>query len=57
VKTDTGGAPITTTISYGAGRTRANNAVIGLSGGVLSVLSRQDSGSVHVILDVSGYFR
>lgn len=53
----TGVAPITTTISYGAGRTRANNAVIGLSGGVLSVLGRQDSGPVHVIVDVSGYFR
>jgi len=53
----TGGAPITTTISFAAGKTRANNAVIGLAAGVLSVLSRQDSGSVHVILDVSGYFR
>jgi len=53
----TGVAPITTTIAYGAGRTRANNAVIGLSGGVLSVLGRQDSGPVHVIVDVSGYFR
>jgi hypothetical protein len=53
----TGVAPVTTTISFAAGKTRANNALIGLTGGVLSVTNRQASGSVHVIVDVSGYFR
>ena len=52
-----GVAPITTTISFAAGKTRANNAVIGLTAGVLSVMNRQEAGSVHVIVDVSGYFR
>ena len=52
-----GTAPVATTISFPAGRTRANNALMGLSGGVLSITDRQESGSVHVILDVSGFFR
>ena len=52
-----GVAPVTTTISFAAGKTRANNALVGLAGGVLSVTARQASGSVHVIVDVSGYFR
>lgn len=52
-----GVAPITTTISFAAGKTRANNAVIGLAAGVLSVMNRQEAGSAHVIVDVSGYFR
>lgn len=51
-----GTAPGTSTISFAPGRTRANNAVLGLSSGVLSVTGRQDAGSVHVVLDVSGYF-
>jgi hypothetical protein len=46
-----GVAPVTTTVSF------ANNAVVGLTGGILSVLGRQESGSVDVIVDVSGYFR
>ena len=47
-----------TTISYGAGKTRANNAVaeMGQGGGVL-VHCTQASGGVHLIVDVSGYFR
>jgi hypothetical protein len=52
-----GVAPVTTTVSFAAGKTRANNAVVGLTGGILSVLGRQESGSVDVIVDVSGYFR
>ncbi|MBK9087602.1 MAG: glycoside hydrolase family 44 protein [Holophagales bacterium] len=52
-----GVAPVTTTISFAAGKVRANNALIGLAGGVLSVTNRQESGSVHVIVDVSGTFR
>ena len=52
-----GAAPGTTSISFAAGRTRANNAVVGVGDGVLSVTGRHTSGSVHVVVDVSGYFR
>ncbi|HTS03003.1 MAG TPA: hypothetical protein VMN04_10805, partial [Thermoanaerobaculia bacterium] len=47
-----------TTISYGAGQTRANNAVVaaGEGGGVL-VRCAQASGTVHLIVDVNGWFR
>ena len=53
----TGLAPGTSTVFFAAGRTRANNATIGLVDGVLSVADRQESGTVDVIVDVSGYFR
>ena len=53
----TGPAPETTTIHFPAGRTRANNVTMGLAGGVLSVLDRQETGTVELIIDVSGYFR
>jgi hypothetical protein len=50
--------PLTTTINYSANRTRANNAVIGLSGaGDASVYSGQATGAVQVIIDVTGYSR
>jgi Metallo-peptidase family M12 len=51
-------APPTTSISYRAGRTRANNAIatLGSSGG-LAVRCDQPSGVAHVILDVFGYFQ
>jgi hypothetical protein len=52
-----GVAPGTNTVSFAAGRTRANNALIGLAGGVFSVTNRQETGAVHVIVDVSGTFR
>ena len=52
-----GVAPVTTTIPFAAGKTRATNALVGLAGGVLSVTNRQEAGSVHVIVDVSGTFR
>lgn len=57
VWTGAGGAPSATAISFRANQTRANNAVIGVSptGGV-SVLNRQATGTVHLILDVVGYF-
>jgi hypothetical protein len=44
-------------INFGAGQTRANNAVILLNGaGELAVYVGQPAGEVHVILDVNGYF-
>jgi hypothetical protein len=55
VASPTGGAlPPVSTINYGAGQTRANNAVVSLgSGGQLSLTA---SGTVDAILDVAGYF-
>jgi hypothetical protein len=52
-----GAAPDTSTIVFRPGAARANNSVMGLSGGVLSVLNRASAGQVDLILDVSGYFR
>jgi hypothetical protein len=53
----TGLAPSTSTVSFAAGRTRANNATIGLVNGVLSVVDHQQTGSVDLIIDVSAYYR
>jgi hypothetical protein len=50
-------APLTSTLNYAAGVTRANDAVAALgTAGDLTVLASQASGSVHLILDVNGYF-
>jgi hypothetical protein len=52
--------PISTTISFGAGQTRANNAMLLVSaaGGAGRVTVRNDAtGPVHLIVDVNGYFR
>jgi hypothetical protein len=50
--------PLVSAINYRAGQTRANNAIVALSGaGTLAVYCNQSSGTVHVILDVSGYFQ
>jgi hypothetical protein len=52
-----GAAPVAMAISYGAGQTRGNNGVYRLSpAGELSVRAVQAAGSVHLILDVNGYF-
>ena len=50
--------PVSTTINYGSGQTRANNAqpALGASGD-LAVQCDQTSGSVQLILDVNGYFQ
>jgi hypothetical protein len=53
----TGVVPGTSTVSFAAGRTRANNVTIGLIGGFVTVLDRQETGTTNVIVDVSGYFR
>jgi hypothetical protein len=50
--------PLVSTLNYSAGQTRANNAVAGVSAdGSLSVYCSQASGSVHLVVDVSGYFK
>jgi hypothetical protein len=49
--------PDTFSISYSAGRTRANNAIVGLDPlGRFTVKCMQASGTVHFIADVTGYF-
>lgn len=49
--------PLTSAINYRAGQVRANNAIVGLSGGgSLTVRADQATGSVHVLIDVTGYF-
>lgn len=48
--------PPTSTINYRLGQTRANNAIVPLIGGALTILAGQVTGSVHAILDVFGYF-
>jgi len=50
-------APGTSTVSFAAGRTRANNVTIGLIGGFVAVLDRQETGTADVIIDVNGYYR
>jgi IPT/TIG domain-containing protein len=51
-------APGTTAISYRAGQTRANNAMVTLGGsGDLVIQADQVAGTVNVILDVNGYFQ
>jgi len=49
--------PLTSTLNYTSGLTRANNAIVrvGASGAVALYVS-QASGSAHVVLDVAGYF-
>jgi uncharacterized repeat protein (TIGR01451 family) len=49
--------PNVLSISYAAGQTRANNAVVALDeAGELAVYCFQSSGTAHAILDVNGYF-
>ena len=50
--------PLTSSLNYGPGQTRANNVVVPLNGlGRLGVFVGQGAGSVHVIIDTSGYFQ
>jgi len=50
-------APVVSTLNFRAGQTRANNAIVKLGpGGVLTFVSGQPTGTVHVIIDVIGYF-
>jgi hypothetical protein len=48
--------PLASTLNFGAGQTRANNAVIPLSaGGAVSIFNGA-AGSANFLLDVTGYF-
>jgi len=49
--------PLTSTLNYRQGQTRANNAIVRLgSGGALAVVCGQSVGTTHFIIDVTGYF-
>jgi hypothetical protein len=52
-----GAEPLVSALNYAAGFTRANNAIVGLGGaGEIAVRVGQAAGTVHVIVDVNGYF-
>ena len=50
--------PTISSINYAAGRTRANNAVVQLdeSGAIAAFVGQPPGTTVHLILDVTGYF-
>jgi hypothetical protein len=49
--------PAVSVINFSQSQTRANNSVVPLGpAGEIAVFSRLASGSVHVIMDVNGYF-
>jgi hypothetical protein len=49
--------PVSSTINFAAGVTRANNAVLRLAAdGSVSVFCSMASGSTHLVVDVTGYF-
>jgi uncharacterized protein (DUF1800 family) len=52
-----GTQPLAATITYGLSQVRSNNAILtlGANGGISSVVG-QAGGSVHVVIDVNGYF-
>lgn len=55
-----GTTPTLDTVSFAAGQTRANNATLALFGapaGTVTVVSGFASGSVHLIIDVTGFYR
>lgn len=51
-------APLTSTINFGPGQTRANNAILPLApdGSLVVTPVVLGNGTVHVIVDVTGYF-
>ena len=48
--------PVASAISYTPSSVRANNGVLKLGGDALAFYCNQPSGSVHLIVDVNGYF-
>ncbi len=50
------GEPLTSSINFAAGQTRANNGIFTLGGGGLNVQAGTTA-PVHVIVDVNGYFK
>jgi len=53
-----GGLPLVSTLNWSPSQTRANNAVVALGASAdLTVHPDQASGTVHLIVDVNGYFQ
>jgi hypothetical protein len=53
-----GPVPFVSSMNYGAGQTRSNNAIVRLGAeGTVGVFVGQAAGTVHFILDVNGYFQ
>ena len=52
-------APTVSSINYVAGQTRANNAVVPLnaSGAMAAFVGQPAGTTVHLIVDVNGYFQ
>jgi hypothetical protein len=51
-------APLVSTINYRPGQTRANNAIAPIPPSeAIAVQCDQSSGTVHLIIDVNGYFQ
>jgi hypothetical protein len=48
--------PVTSAISYQTGLNRANNGILKLGNGALAFYANQLSGTVHLVIDVNGYF-
>jgi hypothetical protein len=48
--------PTTSVINFRAGQTRANNAVVRLGAAAVTLFSGQPAGTVHVVVDVNGWF-
>ena len=49
--------PTSTDINFGPNQTRANNAMVGLDASGRIDVKNDGAGSVHVIIDVNGYFQ
>jgi uncharacterized repeat protein (TIGR01451 family) len=49
--------PNSSYVNYGAGQTRSNNGTLALRDGAFTIGVGQSMGSVHVIVDVVGYYR
>ncbi len=47
--------PNISTVNYAPGQDKANAAIVGLSGGKVSLYSDVESGTVDVVIDVTGY--
>ena len=50
-------APLSNAISFVPGSARANNVTVGLTGGVVTVLDEQTSGTANLIIDINGYYQ
>jgi hypothetical protein len=50
--------PLVSSVNFAPGQTRANNAILTLgTGGAITLYCGQATGSVHILLDVNGFFQ